>query len=105
MPKNASSSKDYEVEQILDRRTRKGRVEYLLKWKGYGSEDNTWVPETSLDCPQLIEEFKKTKTKVLRKTRRCNKCQGCTTPDCGICVYCRDMKKNGGPGTKKRCCM
>ena len=25
--------------------------------------------------------------------------------DCGECVYCVDMKKFGGPGRKKKCCL
>jgi hypothetical protein len=34
MPKRISS-KEYEVEDIVDKRVRKGAVEYLIKWKGF----------------------------------------------------------------------
>jgi hypothetical protein len=35
------SEREYQVEAILDKRTRGKKTQYLLKWKGYSNEDNT----------------------------------------------------------------
>jgi hypothetical protein len=52
-------SLEYEVEQILEADMDKGKAKrYLVKWKGYGHEHNTWEPLRHVsNCPGLIEEF------------------------------------------------
>ena len=49
----------YEVEKIVDKRTNVyGLVEYLVKWKGYSSSDNTWEPKKNLKrLDYMIKEF------------------------------------------------
>ena len=52
--------KEYEVEEILDRQERRGRTKYLVKWKGYTAEENTWEGLENLkNAMEKIEEFEK----------------------------------------------
>ena len=34
----------YNVENILARRVKRGGIEYLVAWDGYGTEGDTWEP-------------------------------------------------------------
>lgn len=51
---------EYVVEEILKHKiTKKNKVEFFLKWKGFGPEDNTWEPAENLNCPELIDAYLK----------------------------------------------
>jgi len=66
----SDGEEEYSVEKILDKRTRSGKTEYLIKWEGYPDSENTWEPEENLDCPEIIKAFEdklKTKTAAKRK--------------------------------------
>ena len=39
-----------------------------------------------------------------RRGRGCGGCPGCLRDDCGVCNYCKDKTKFGGPGRKKQRC-
>ena len=51
--------KEYEVEKVIDDRIRKGKQEFLVKWKGYPSEENTWEPYNNLKDNQQFKNYQK----------------------------------------------
>jgi hypothetical protein len=53
---------EYEVEQVLDQRKRGRGIQYLIKWKGYGHEENTWEPASNLShAKELLDKFSRRK--------------------------------------------
>lgn len=48
---------EYVVEKIVDKRKVRGKVQYLLKWRGYDESQNTWEPYENLDCEDLVKAF------------------------------------------------
>ena len=49
---------DYEIEKVLKKRNRKGKVEYFVKWKNF--HELTWEPIANLSKAQeLIDNFNK----------------------------------------------
>ena len=55
----AESEENFEVEEIVNHRYRKGKIQYLIRWKNYGAEDDTWEPHENLDCPEKISAYDK----------------------------------------------
>ena len=49
----------FSVEKIVSKKVVAGKTQYLLKWKGYDSGENTWEPEENLDCHDLLVDFNK----------------------------------------------
>jgi len=48
---------EWEVEEILDSRWHRRRFQYLIKWKGYGREHNSWESASKVSTPELTAEF------------------------------------------------
>ena len=56
-PVIVNNEEEYEVEKILDKRTYYGKIQYLIKWKGYPISESSWEPESNLNCPELLKDF------------------------------------------------
>jgi hypothetical protein len=51
-PITINENDEYEVEKILDHRSKHHRTEYLVKWVGYPEHDASWEPEGNLQNAQ-----------------------------------------------------
>ncbi|CAG5096357.1 Oidioi.mRNA.OKI2018_I69.XSR.g14580.t1.cds [Oikopleura dioica] len=72
-PKEEFKEDEFEVEKILNQRTYQGQLQYLIRWRGYDAEDDTWEPVENLDCPGIIkawEDSKKSEEAMLAKARK-----------------------------------
>jgi len=78
----------YEIEALRKKRTQKGRVEFLVKWKGFPEEENTWECEKQLvdDGQEALvlyftsrtQTSKKTSTKNVKRKREGDEKKGTT---------------------------
>jgi len=48
-PELINDQPEWEVEKILDRRMKKGKLEYKVKWSGYLEEYNQWIPKLDME--------------------------------------------------------
>ncbi|KAI8426268.1 hypothetical protein MSG28_005156, partial [Choristoneura fumiferana] len=79
------TEEEYEVEKVVDSKKIKGKLHYLIRWKGYSADSDTWEPENTLSCPDLISKYHDEKENSKNKES--------TTPKTG--------KKRGAPKKEK----
>jgi len=48
---------EWEMEEKLDSCWHRRRFQYLIKWKGYGCEHNSWESASEVFAPELTAEF------------------------------------------------
>jgi hypothetical protein len=58
IPEMVDGNVEFEVEQILDARVHRGRVQYLIKWKNEDDSENSWEPLQHVKhCWTMIRKF------------------------------------------------
>ena len=51
---------EYEVDAVIDSHIYKGKLQYLVHWKGYGESKRTWELLSNLkNSPEVVEHFHK----------------------------------------------
>ena len=48
---------EYEIEKILASRREGGELNYLIRWKNYGQEEDSWEPAPQITSPGIIKRF------------------------------------------------
>src|SRR5712671_4494624 len=58
-PDLVQGNEEFEVETIINHRFfgRRKALQYLIKWKGYPSSDNTWEPVDNVHTPEIVKQY------------------------------------------------
>jgi len=63
--------KEFKVEKIINKRTVRGKEKFLVRWKGYTAEEDTWESRENLEnAKELVEEYKKIYGEEVEELRR-----------------------------------
>uniref|UniRef100_A0A673W3H8 Chromobox homolog 8a (Pc class homolog, Drosophila) n=1 Tax=Salmo trutta TaxID=8032 RepID=A0A673W3H8_SALTR len=57
MELSAVGERVFAAESIIKQRIRRGRMEYLVKWKGWSKKYSTWEPEENILDARLFAAF------------------------------------------------
>ena len=62
-PDLIDGEEEWEVEEILRDRQYRRKRQYLIRWRGYAPAHDSWVDESELHAPDLIEAYKRKNTR------------------------------------------
>jgi len=48
---------EWKVEEILDSRWYRRKFQFLVKWKGFSREHNSWEVASNVKAPDLVTEY------------------------------------------------
>jgi transposase InsO family protein len=57
LPEIVDGEEEWVVEEILDSKVINRKLRYLVKWKDFGVEHNSWEPWDMVHAPELVSEF------------------------------------------------
>ena len=57
LPEIIDGEEEWVVEEILDSRVVKRKLQYLIKWEGFGIKHNSWESWDDIHAPDLVANF------------------------------------------------
>ena len=65
---NLEDEDKWEIEEVKDKATIKGTTHYLVKWEGWPTEYNQWIPEEDMGNAQdAIRRYERNKSKNAKR--------------------------------------
>jgi len=62
---------EFEIEKIINKRTVRGKKKFLVRWKGYTVEEDTWESRENLEnAKELVEEFERIYGEEVKELRQ-----------------------------------
>jgi hypothetical protein len=60
----------FTIDRIMAKRRYRNQVQYLIRWRGYGEEADSWEPEREIkDCTEIVARFNATAPAAARAKR------------------------------------
>ena len=57
---NLEDDQEWEIKEVKDKTKQKGETYYLVKWEGWPTEYNLWIPERSMEnAKEAIQRFER----------------------------------------------
>ena len=70
MPDLDDDDQEYEVEEVKGEHKFDGQTHFLVKWKGWPSEYNEWVPEYDMgNAKKSIADYRRKQNKGFKRTK------------------------------------
>ena len=67
MPDLEDNKEEWEIEEVKDKATIKGMTHYLVKWEGWPTEYNQWIPKEDIgNAQKAIQRYKRNKRKKVK---------------------------------------